>query len=349
MNPKVSICLPNLNNQPFIVERLDGILAQTFQDWELVVVDSYSDDGAWEIIQAYAAKESRMRIYQAPRNGIYTGINECIELAKGEYIYIATSDDTMMPDCLEKMVSALDRHPECGLAHCCLEVIDERGQTIENNNWTNWAQCQFFGDYISQEHIRYAPHDGILYCSLGTVYVSLTQLLIRSTVFETVGCFKTNFSSMADFEWGLRASLVCNTVHVPHYLATWRRHSVQATQESYLFSAEGQEELCQMIYSAIETLKSKNHNIAFELNKSRLSYYTELQQLKFGLSRKNTFLSRIKYLLKFALTRWQVLYAYIYFRLTKKEINRVERANNLLTKLDVKNKLKLVRHRQNVA
>lgn len=342
MNPQVSVCLPNLNNQAYIKERLESILTQTFTDWELVVVDSYSDDGAWEIIQEYAAKEPRMRIYQAPRQGIYAGINKCIELAKGEYIYIATSDDTMMPDCLEKMVSALNNNPECDLAHCCLEVIDKKGNIIEDNTWNTWDQCKFFGEYINQEHIRYAPHDGILYCSLGTVYVSLTQLLIRTVVFDKVGYFKTNFSSMADFEWGLRATLLCNTIHVPHYLATWRRHPEQATQESYIFSAEGQQELCQMIDSAIKTLKEKklkNNNI---LNSYLLSYYFRFNQLEIGFRQYHNRWSRIIYLMKFMTIHFGAFIKYLNFRITGKKINKLKHTHYLLAKLRFQSRLKLV-------
>ena len=55
--------------------------------------------------------------------------------ARGQYVYIATSDDTMPPDCLEKMVAALDRNRECDLAHCNLRVIDQEGKT-SRNWWT---------------------------------------------------------------------------------------------------------------------------------------------------------------------------------------------------------------------
>ena len=71
-----------------------------------------------EYIQELAARESRMRISQTPRKGVYAGFNDCIQLARGEYVYIATSDDTMSPDFLEKMVAALDRNRDCE-CHCC--------------------------------------------------------------------------------------------------------------------------------------------------------------------------------------------------------------------------------------
>ncbi len=108
MPPLVSICLPNLNNRRFLEPRMESIMAQTMADWELIVCDSYSDDGAWEYFQAFAG-DQRVQLHQVPREGIYAGWNECLRRACGKYVYIATSDDTMAPECLEKLSAALEK------------------------------------------------------------------------------------------------------------------------------------------------------------------------------------------------------------------------------------------------
>ena len=64
--PRVSICLPNLNNRPFLDERLDTIFRQSFSDWELVIFDNDSQDGAWELFQEIAARDDRVRLQRAP-------------------------------------------------------------------------------------------------------------------------------------------------------------------------------------------------------------------------------------------------------------------------------------------
>ncbi|NJN74916.1 MAG: glycosyltransferase [Limnothrix sp. RL_2_0] len=202
----VSILLPNLNNCQFLPARFESILSQSFDHWELIIVDGYSDDGAWELIQKYAQNDIRIKAIQAPREGIYEGLNRCINLAKGEYIYIATSDDTMTNDCLEKMVSALGAYPECDICHCCLTIIDQSGKEL-TSDWTSLLPAQFFGALLNRPHIRIAPHDAILYCCLNTVYSSLTQLLVRRSIFDKVGLFKSQFGSQGDLEWGIRASL----------------------------------------------------------------------------------------------------------------------------------------------
>ncbi len=105
--PLVSICLPTLNARRFLEPRMASIMAQTLTDWELIVCDSYSDDGTWEYLERYA-DDARVKMYRVPRAGLYAGWNECLRRGGGEYIYVATADDTMTPDCLEKLVGALE-------------------------------------------------------------------------------------------------------------------------------------------------------------------------------------------------------------------------------------------------
>ena len=237
--PKVSICLPNLNTRSFLEEtRLHQIHDQTFQDWELIVYDSFSDDGAWEYIQQQAAVEPRMRISQGPREGTPGSWNPCICQATGRYVYIATSDDTIA-DCLEKLVAAIEAHPECDLAHCMLKTIDETGQEI----LTDWSTHSVFAkrcvpELVCHPHLRLAPHDGLSHLPGETVYWSITQLLIRRTLFDKVGLFEQQWGSVGDFNWDMRASLVANTVHVPGTWGGWRLHKTAATAQVKFDSAE---------------------------------------------------------------------------------------------------------------
>ena len=185
MTPKVSICVPNLNTLPFLPERFETIFNQSFQDWELVVFDNYSDDGAWQFFRDQAKREPRMWIAQAPRKGLYENWNNCVREARGEYVYIATSDDTMPPDCLKKLVTALDANPGCDLAHCRLKAVDEQGnETQENDLWEQeWLFARSSGGLVELPHVRKAPFDGLLHLLGQTVYISITQLLIRRSLF----------------------------------------------------------------------------------------------------------------------------------------------------------------------
>lgn len=230
MNSFISIILPNLNTPlPFLEKRVESIVAQTVQHWECIIVDGYSTNGSWEYLLELAKKDPRFIAQQFPKEGIYKAWNTGIEQAKGDYVYIAPSDDTMRPDCLEKMSAALEQHPDCELATCLLTIIDEKDQPSVNSNWDEYYQFQYFGDLLRTAHIRYAPYDGILHCGLLTVYTSITQVLIKRSLFAKTGLFLTDKGATADLEWGMRAGLAANVVHVPEYLATWRQHDAQAT------------------------------------------------------------------------------------------------------------------------
>lgn len=228
--PKVSICLPNLNNIRFLQERLDTIFQQTLTDWELIVVDNFSDDGAWDFLTEQTLREPRMSVSQAPRDGMYANWNNCIRQARGKYVYIATSDDTMTPDCLEKMVAALESNPDCGICQCELLIIDERGRPYPPaQQWSHYTLGEYDPRLVNKKNKRLAPHDGMLHPALFSIYTSITQLLIRNSVFKRVGMFEKKWGSMGDFEWDMRASLVENCIYIPEKLATWRLHPNQAT------------------------------------------------------------------------------------------------------------------------
>jgi len=257
--PKVSILLPNLNTRKYLDERIDTIFKQTFTDWELVIVDNYSDDGAWDFFKQIAASDTRVRISQAPRMGMYANWNNCIELARGEYIYIATSDDTMAPECLEHMVDALETYPQCDLAHCCLTVIDEHGVPLATQ-WDQWDQVLFYGDFIKRKHVRKAPYDGYVHAGWSTAN-SITQLMIRRSLFDKIGLFRNDFGSIADFEWEMRATLVADVIHIPKYLATWRVHHEQATQHEYLNSADFSQKLIDMVESSFNKVQTLDKHL----------------------------------------------------------------------------------------
>ncbi len=254
MSIEVSICLPTLNSIRFLSDRLESIRNQTFKNWELIVVDSHSEDGTIEMLEEFAAGDVRVRVWQAPRDGIYPNFNRCIQQAKGRFVYIATSDDTMAHDCLQKMVEALVENPDCDLAHCPMRVIDESGGA--GFDW--WTTRSLFarstGDLLNRRHKRRAPFDGVL-CLLGdNIYNSVTQLLIRRSLFDKIGYYRADWGSAGDFHWNLRAGLVASTVHVPDTWGGWRMHPGQATAGMKIGSPDHQAMIDDMIGDVLRNL-----------------------------------------------------------------------------------------------
>lgn len=85
-----------------------SILAQTLTDWELIVYDSYSDNGTREYFQPFKT-DPRVRLYQVPREGLYVGGNECLRcVTGGESVCVAAADDTCNAECLQKLAWAIE-------------------------------------------------------------------------------------------------------------------------------------------------------------------------------------------------------------------------------------------------
>jgi glycosyltransferase involved in cell wall biosynthesis len=291
MTPHVSICLPNLNTLPFLRERFDTILSQTFPDWELFVYDSHSDDGAWELIQQIARQEPRMRIAQGPREGIYPAWNECIRQTKGEFVYLATSDDTMAPDCIEKLVLALERNGTCDLAHCPLHIIDGYGTPLD---YPKWPDCTVFAhgidNLLHQPHIRHAPYDGLLHLTGRMVYTSITQLLIRRSLFSRIGEFSARWGAMGDRNWFMRAGLVANTVHVPDTWASWRIHPAQASSFVNTYTLEYAQKVEDIILDAVAHCQSSlPPEVAAGLHKYLLKASSEMRAYYCGMRHRRSY------------------------------------------------------------
>jgi glycosyltransferase involved in cell wall biosynthesis len=247
----ISICQPVLNASHYLAERWQSILNQTVQDWELIVCDSGSDDGSWEFLQSLEATDQRVSLHRVSRDGIYAGINECIRRASGEFIYIATADDTMEPECLERLLGALQNHPDCGIAQCALRIIDGGGNSLpEVEQWERYTLGMYNPQLVSRANKRIAPHDGLLHPGLLTIYTSLTQLLSRKSVFDRCGLFDGRWGAISDFEWEMRVGLLENCIFVPEKLATWRIHSSQATDHGDSF--ERREKMLEMVHVAFE-------------------------------------------------------------------------------------------------
>jgi glycosyltransferase involved in cell wall biosynthesis len=288
MSPKVSILLPNLDNRPYLEERIRSIKEQTISNWELIVVDSHSTDGAWEFFVECAAKDDRIKIFKSEEKGIYINFNTCVRLAQGDYVYFATSDDSMAPNALEEMVKALDERYDCDIAHCKLRIIDEDNKNSDLKLWDNFFIVRYFGDLIDRRHIRKAPHDGLLHFSGITVYTSLTQLLIRRSLFDRIGLFPLDYGPIGDFEWVMRATLVANTVHIPEYLATWRFHSNQATTDDRLNIAKASGKFIKMARHATHIALKLYPSVIDVLNLKKWMVILEKEKLYYELKRMDT-------------------------------------------------------------
>jgi hypothetical protein len=165
-NPKVSVIVPNYNHARFLRQRLDSIMGQTFQDFELILLDDCSIDDSQSILSKYA-DDPRVRLeFNAVNSGsTFKQWNKGVELARGEFVWIAESDDYADKRLLERLVPMLDAEPSSVLAYCRSWRVLADGQTsgfldsdytkVETPRWAEdfWAdgreECQ---NYLVQRN-----------------------------------------------------------------------------------------------------------------------------------------------------------------------------------------------------
>jgi glycosyltransferase involved in cell wall biosynthesis len=255
----------------FLPERISSIAAQSVVDWECIILDGFSNDGSWPILEDWAASDERVRASQAAPQGIYAAWNCMIQQSAGEFIYIAPSDDTMAPDCLERMVEALETHPDYDICQCGLQMIDREGNPMTGADgglcWEKLGNASYFGDQLKAPHVRKAPHDGLVALAYGTVWTSMTQVLIRRTLFDKVGLFPTNWDAVGDAAWQMKASLVANVVYIPEKLATWRYYEGQGSGRVHQKALE-EGWMHQMGLDALEWFDGINPALAKKIRRS---------------------------------------------------------------------------------
>lgn len=115
--PTVSVLLPT-HRRPHLVSRaIRSVLAQTLSDWELIVVDDGSKDRTWSVLQAWAKRDSRIRIFRQRHAGVYRAYRTAFFRSRGELIALLNDDDQYLPQHLKRRVAYCRRHPRADFLH----------------------------------------------------------------------------------------------------------------------------------------------------------------------------------------------------------------------------------------
>tara|TARA_R110002049_G_scaffold113757_3_gene264270 strand:+ start:193 stop:984 length:792 start_codon:yes stop_codon:yes gene_type:complete len=120
VNPTVSIIIPNYNHAPFLRQRIESVLNQSYQSFEVIILDDASTDNSWEVLQSYKSHEKVSHCLSNEKNSGSPFIQwqKGIELAKGEWIWIAESDDWADVGLLESLINLANNYPQAPLVFC---------------------------------------------------------------------------------------------------------------------------------------------------------------------------------------------------------------------------------------
>jgi len=148
MNNKVSIIIPCYNHAEYLPETLDSVLAQTYKNWECIVVDDGSVDKSRDVVQEYISKDSRFTYLYQDNQGPSAARNNGIRHSCGEFILPIDADDLIAATYLEKAIKAFITHPQLKLVYCKVKFFGERNRiwelpdySYEGLLWENMIFC----------------------------------------------------------------------------------------------------------------------------------------------------------------------------------------------------------------
>jgi glycosyltransferase involved in cell wall biosynthesis len=203
--PLVSIVLPVHNGERYLRESLDSCLRQTYPHWELIAVDDCSSDSSPRILAEYAASDPRIRVLRNEHNlRLPKSLNVGFAHAKGEILTWTSDDNNFLPPALERMVRALQDHPDVALVYASQEFIDDNGQ---------------------HRSLQMAEDPETL-CHFNTVNACFAY---RRVILEKLGGYDDRHRLVEDWEYWLRIAREHKLLPLRECLYQYRQHGSSLT------------------------------------------------------------------------------------------------------------------------
>src|SRR5215467_6992847 len=120
----ISVLLPVFNGGPYLQEAIESVLAQSYRNFELIIIDDGSTDDSWHTI--HKVQDPRVRAFRQANRGLPSALNWAIQLAEGAYIARQDADDVSLPERLETQIEFLETHRGCGIVGTWAEIRSER-------------------------------------------------------------------------------------------------------------------------------------------------------------------------------------------------------------------------------
>lgn len=223
---KVSIIIPAYNGDRYLAAAIDSILAQTYQNYEIIIVDDGSTDTTPQIARQYgdrlgSTEPHRLRYFSQINQGVAASRNLGLTKAKGEYIAFLDQDDVFLDDKLSAQVSLLEQDAHLGIVNSGWQITDEQGNI--KAAVTPWQQIP---ELDSANLIVWKP-------------VFLGAMLFRRSWLELAGGFDTSLSQTPDVDLVMRlAMLDCPAAWVEQITVQYRQHEANASRNTLLQAQE---------------------------------------------------------------------------------------------------------------
>jgi glycosyltransferase involved in cell wall biosynthesis len=209
--PRVSVIIPTYNRADYLVEAINSVLAQTFQDFEVIVVDDGSTDDTYAAIANIG--DPRVRYFYQTNAERSAARNRGAQETNGEYFVFLDSDDWLLPHMLQVCIDCLDRQDSVGLVACGYEYVDEHRNLIRRDKpWVNYPSIDV---------------QSLLFRGLTAIH----GVMIRRAWFERIDGFDPRYSGPEDMDFWFRLSIEgCPIVWEKAIVCQYRIHSLNSSR-----------------------------------------------------------------------------------------------------------------------
>jgi glycosyltransferase involved in cell wall biosynthesis len=206
--PRVSVILPSYNHERFLARALDSILAQTYQDFEIIVTDDGSADRSVDLLRTYERTDERIKLFVNRFNYERHSLNNCVQHSRGDYIAVAHSDDEFAPTKLEQQVNFLDEHRDIAAVFATPRAINELGHELQ--------------DYGVFNSINRSRHEWLRHFFLFGNCLCHPSVLMRRSVHDRLGLYNPLLGALDDFDMWVRICLHYDIHVLPDKLVNFR-------------------------------------------------------------------------------------------------------------------------------
>ena len=215
--PTVSIIIPTYNQAQYLGRTIESVLAQSFKDYEIIVINDSSTDTTAQVLKTYP--DERIRIKTMPTNlGPAVTRNVGLEMAQGEFIAFLDSDDLWYPEMLLTMIAYFKGHPGTDIVFGAYHYINEAGQRIGSTGYPSKFRPKPGADLLP------------VLVVLGNI-VHMSASMVRYRCFETYGSFDPSLKRSMDWElWIRMAANNCKIDMIDTVVACYRRHTSNITR-----------------------------------------------------------------------------------------------------------------------
>jgi glycosyltransferase involved in cell wall biosynthesis len=211
MTPRVSAIVPCYNQAQYLPDALASVLAQTFQDWECIIVNDGSPDNTAGVAREWLARDSRFRYIEKPNGGLSSARNRGLQEATGEYVHFLDSDDYVAPGFYSAMVRGLESEPAACLA------------------FTGWSLVDSVGDVLTSDQVVNPDYDWYHFM-LQRCLCPCHAIVCKKELFDLVGNFDESLRSCEDWDMWLRiAATGRDLVQVEGHFVYYRQHGQSMT------------------------------------------------------------------------------------------------------------------------